>query len=233
MRWPLLSAVVLAGSASVASAEIQVHVTNGRVNLQATAAPLSEVLDRLAKQTGMKVTYDGSPQRVPVNLTLTDRTPAQAVLGVLDGLGLNYALRMDLTGTRVETLMIAGSTSAAPAGTAPTPPRPVTPVLRPSEPVVEPDEEAQAEEDGAEADEPPDTEAQPPAGVVPPLGQQPPGTPGATVLPGVPNPAMQGVPKPPPGFPSPFAPPTPSFPGSQPPAANAQQPPAEADDSTQ
>lgn len=231
--------MLLAGSASgasVARAEIQVHVTNGRVSLQATAAPLSEVLDRLAKQTGMKVTYDGSPQRVPVNLTLTDRTPAQAVLGVLDGLGLNYALRMDLTGTRVETLMIAGTTSATPAGTGPaaTPPRPVTPVLRPSEPVIEPDEEAQAEEDSAEADEPPDTEAQPPAGVVPPAGQQPPGTPGATVLPGVPNPAMQGMPKPPPGFPSPFAPPNPSFPGSQPPAANAQQPPqADEDDSTQ
>ncbi len=45
----------------IARAEVEVTQANGHVDLKATAAPVSEVLDRLGKQTGMKVTYDGAP----------------------------------------------------------------------------------------------------------------------------------------------------------------------------
>jgi hypothetical protein len=247
MRWAVLPAVLLAGSVG---AEVQVHVTNGRIDLKATGAPLSEVLDRLARETGMKVTYDGPPQRMPVNLTLADRTPAQAVLGVLDGLGLNYALRMDLGGTRVEALMIAGAAAAQPAGSAPAPGlAPPAPAYRPPEPLTEPEEEAPAE-DEAGADEGTDGVTDPGAnggggvpqspGIQPTLPNAPGNGPGQVPPPGgaMPSPAfgpgMLGVPKGAPTFPSPLAPPTPPFLGSQPPGAAPQpQPPAEENDSTQ
>ena len=225
MRAVLALSAFLAAAAS-ASAEVQIRVTNGRVDLQAAQAPLSEVLDRLAKQTGMKVTYDGPPQRMAVNLTLKDRTPAQAVLGVLDGLGLNYALRMDLTGTRVETLLIAGSAATTTGG--PAAPTPQTGAFRP------PGIPAQVEEDTASADEDA-TDADTPVDADTP--QAPGGQPGAEPIPNVPNappadatsrPFGQGMMGTPPAFPSPIAPP---FLGSRP--APGPQTPPNTDDSTQ
>jgi hypothetical protein len=232
MRWGLLPALLLAGSAS---AEVQVHVANGRIDLKATGAPLSDVLDRLSKQTGMKVTYDGAPQRMPVNLTLADRTPAQTVLGVLDGLGLNYALRMDVSGTRVEALMIAGTAAASAAAP---PPAQATPAYHPPEP-TEPEEDAQADDDATGTDDATaDTEPQQPAGTPAAAPNGPPGaagqTPGADTPARAFGPAMLGVPKGAPEFPSPLAPPRPPSMGNQAPGAPPQpQPPAEDNDSTQ
>jgi hypothetical protein len=61
----------------------------------------------------MKVVYEGAPPRVLVNASIERRTAAQAVLSVLEGLGLNYAASLDATGTKVQMLMMSG---AAPAG---------------------------------------------------------------------------------------------------------------------
>jgi hypothetical protein len=236
MRWAIVPALLVAAHAS---AEVQVQVTNGRVSVQAAGAPLSDVLERLARQTGMKVTYDGPPQRTPVNLTLADRTPAQAVLGVLDGLGLNYALRMDQSGTRIETLLIAGTAPTAPAGSLAAAPasRPV-PAYRPPEPV-----ESDEPEEEEPIDEEPETEdavdAAPGAPTLPsvlPGGMQPPGVkqrPGAA---GQPNgqapvsrafgPGVLGTATPP-EFP------IPPFLGNRPPAPQAEPPDdAEPDDDT-
>ena len=81
-----------------------------------------------------------------MSVTLTGVTPAQAVLRVLEGQGLNYALRMDPRAVRVETLlMVAGSGAGTVA-----PPPPPRPQLGPRqidrEPdVAEPDDETPAE----------------------------------------------------------------------------------------
>ena len=210
---------VLVALPLVAGAEVDVKTADGRVDLKATSAPLSEILDRLAKQTGMKVTYEGGPVRQPVTVTLLGRTPAEAVLGVLDGLGLNYALRMDLTGTRVDALMIAGTAGASGF---PTPPATPTPAFRPPvAPAPEPEEEPEAEE---EQQEPP---PKPGAGVPPQPGQPPNPDPAAGAGPvGVSKPNMPtypgpGVPTAGPMFPvSPFAPTAPTLPppflGNQP-----------------
>jgi hypothetical protein len=107
-----VAALLLVGVVPPASAEVAVRVAGERVDVRANAAPLADVLDDLAGKTGMEIVYEGSPPRQPVTLTLEGRTPAEAVLGILDGQGLNYALIADVTGTRVQTLMLAG-----PAGT--------------------------------------------------------------------------------------------------------------------
>jgi hypothetical protein len=142
----LTLAVVLA--ARFGAAQTEVRRVGDTLDVRATAAPVSEVLDRIARETGMKVTYDGAPPRARVSVTLTGVTPAQAVLRVLEGQGLNYALRMDPRAVRVETLlMVAGSGAGTGTVAPPTPARPIpgTRQIDREPDVAEPDDETPAE----------------------------------------------------------------------------------------
>jgi hypothetical protein len=137
----LTLAAVLA--ARFGAAQTEVRRAGDKLDVRATAAPIAEVLDRIARETGMKVTYDGPPPRARVSLNLTAVTPAQAVLSVLEGQGLNYALRMDPHALRIDTLLLVAGTGAATA--APTRP-PAGPRQIEREPdVTEPDEETPVE----------------------------------------------------------------------------------------
>jgi hypothetical protein len=128
---PAAASVVLSLVATVASAEVAVRVSGGRVDLTATAAPLADVLDRLARQTGMKVVYEGPAPRQLVTVSLHGRTPAETILAVFEGLGLNYAMIGDPTGAAVQTLMVAGAASATTTpGTASATARPNPPGVR-------------------------------------------------------------------------------------------------------
>ena len=107
-----LLALALATQGTTA-AEVQVRPNGDRIDVIATAATLQDVLTRLSQQTGMKVVYDGAPPRALVTVSLVQRTPAEAVLSLFEGLGLNYALSSDRTGTRVEMLIISTATGGA------------------------------------------------------------------------------------------------------------------------
>jgi hypothetical protein len=143
---PLLVALGL--MANPALAEVVVRVASNLVDIDADAVPLADVLENLAGQTGMEIVYEGPPPRQRVSLTLRGRSPAEAVQDVLEGQGLNYALIADPTGTRVQTLMIAGAagtgtsagSSAAPAAR----PRPRRPILPP--PAASPDANSEFDE---------------------------------------------------------------------------------------
>lgn len=100
------------------AAAVEVHVTGQAVDVQATNAPISEVLERLSRQTQMKVVYEGVPPRQTVSLDLRGRTAVEVVMATLEGQGVNYAMSMDDTGTRVETLLVTGTASASAAGRA-------------------------------------------------------------------------------------------------------------------
>jgi hypothetical protein len=122
MRTRVAFTVAALLAASVGGAETDVRRSGDKVEVHATAAPLTEVLDRVARQTGMKVAYDGPPPRGRVSLNLPPATPTQAVLSILEGQGLNFALRMDPSGTRIETLLLVAGNGPAAAAAAPTPP---------------------------------------------------------------------------------------------------------------
>jgi hypothetical protein len=134
-----------------ARAAVDVRQEGERVSVRAEAAPLSEVLDRLSKQLGMKVVYEGAPPRALVTASLSDRTPAEAVLGILEGLGLDYLARMDKTGTRVEALILSAPGAASGTSPASRPAFPAAGQGRAAPPP--PDEEELDEED--EPEEPP------------------------------------------------------------------------------
>jgi hypothetical protein len=55
----------------------------------------------------MAVEYEKGPPRQTVNLTVEDRTPAQAVVAILEGLNIPYALSLTADGLNVQTLVIA------------------------------------------------------------------------------------------------------------------------------
>ncbi|MET0555764.1 MAG: hypothetical protein ABW221_22180 [Vicinamibacteria bacterium] len=99
-------------------AAVEVRVAGQSVDIQATNAPITEVLDRLSRQTQMKVVYEGAPPRQTISLDLRGRTPVEAVEAALEGQGVNYAMSMDDTGTRVQTLLVTGTATASPAGRA-------------------------------------------------------------------------------------------------------------------
>src|SRR5262245_9846339 len=93
-------------------AEVAVRAAGGRVDVTANAAPLADVLDRLARQTGMKVVYEGPAPRQLVTVSLLGRSPAEAVHDLLEGQGLNYALVGDSSGMGVQTLLMTGQATA-------------------------------------------------------------------------------------------------------------------------
>jgi hypothetical protein len=134
MRAPVLVLLLTTGSllARPAAAEIKIQQAGEQLSLRAVAAPLSEVLDRLAHQTGMKVLYEGAPPRQAVTVALERRTSAEVVFSLLEGLGLDYALRLDESGGHVMTLVLSGSAR---------PPAPVVAQALPARPHMPDDNE--------------------------------------------------------------------------------------------
>ena len=177
MRPARLAVLPLFLAAGTASAEVQIRLVEGRVDVQATAAPLADVLDRLARQTGMKVVYEGPAPRFLVSVSLERRTPAEAVLATLEGLGLNYALQLDPTGTRVQTLVMAGATSPSASFRSTSTAAPVSRAMPPPISSADALDDTEMIEEVEEPQEP-----EPPPQVVPPPGGGIP-IPGATPLP--------------------------------------------------
>lgn len=202
-----LAALTALAIATPGMAAVDIRVSGQSVDIQASNAPLAEILDRLSRQTQMRIVYDGAPPRQTVSLDLRGRTPVEAVTAALEGQGVNYALAMDATGTRVETLLVSGtapSSASRPGGTT----EDRRSIVReiPQESV--PDEpEPVAEEEGQA---PPDSSA----GVA-----QPASPPGKEAPPEIVAPPEAGLG----GFsPSPFAP---SAPAPQPPPQPQATPP--------
>jgi hypothetical protein len=92
---------------SVGAADVQVKLREGRMAIEATNASVADVLDHISKHTGMKVIYDGAPPTQNIKVSLTERSPADAVLGVLEGRGLSFAVIMNPAGTQIQTLLVS------------------------------------------------------------------------------------------------------------------------------
>lgn len=227
-----------------AAADVSVRLTDGRVDLSATAAPIADVLERLSKQTGMKVVYEGPAPRQLVTVSLHGRSPTEAVLGLLEGQGLNYILIGDASGERVQTLMMAGATAmpskpSLPASPNRPGPRASPPASRPDPDEAVEDPEQEEEPEPAQAVQPPNGLPQlipgaGPNGGVPAIAGQPttPNPPPAVSIPGLglpgfsgalPGPTPFGLPTVQPFLPQP-APMQPATPTPAPPAAEETRP---------
>jgi hypothetical protein len=124
MRFFALTVALLLLSGFPARADVKVSLKGGKMDIVATKATVKEILDRVASVTGMKVIYDGPVPVKAITKSVPDRTPANAVLGILEGEGINFAVILSQDGTKVETLLVTGPSKArpAPAGPAGMPP---------------------------------------------------------------------------------------------------------------
>jgi hypothetical protein len=95
-----------------------VLLDHGRVSIRSESAPLADILTRFAQATGAEVVYEAARPRQLVSVVIEAASPAEAIARLLEGQGLDYALRLDPTGRNVEMLIFTGATSptAAPAG---------------------------------------------------------------------------------------------------------------------
>ena len=88
------------------------RTADGRLDLSARAVPLADVLRCLVEHAGLRVEYDGPPPRQPVSVALRGDLLAGTLESLLEGLGLNYLLVRDPSGTAVERLIVFGSSRA-------------------------------------------------------------------------------------------------------------------------
>jgi hypothetical protein len=207
------------------SADLDVQAKDGRVTVKARAAPLVDVLERLSRETGLELVFEGRRPSQLVTVQI-DRLPeAEALSQLFEGLGVDYAFHADAAGRRVKMLFVFGASGAEAAAAAPRGGAVRGPVAaRPPEP-VEAQEPFSAEE-GAAEDEPPEPFGTPAAGQAedpsapwplaprpdgsapgfapPGLSPTPPAFPGSASAP-LPAPAFPvspSVPTAPPGFPN-------------------------------
>jgi len=88
------------------------RTADGRLDLSARAVPLADVLRCLVERAGLRVEYDGPPPRQPVSVALRGHSLAGTLESLLEGLGVNYLLGLDPSGTAVERLIVFGSSRA-------------------------------------------------------------------------------------------------------------------------
>jgi hypothetical protein len=115
MRPLVLTLALLLAAGAPLQAEVKVALKGGKMDIQANKATVKEILDRVASLTGMKVIYDGPVPAKIITKSVPDRTPADAVLGILEGEGVNFAVILSADGTKVETLLVTGPSKARPA----------------------------------------------------------------------------------------------------------------------
>lgn len=221
-RLPAVSLLVLLALPG-GSSDLDVRAKDGRVTVRVRAAPLVDVLERISRETGLELVFEGRRPSQLVTVQIDQLPEAEALSRLLEGLGIDYAFYADPTGQHVKKLFVQGTpTTAVSSGAAGSASRggrpPARRVPEPVEPEV-PDEPFPADGPGEEAEEA--AEALPAGGppdfapVAEDSGLVPYRSPGATA-PGMPpapiGPGRESSPLPTPAFPG-----AASLPGGPPP----------------
>jgi hypothetical protein len=115
---PLSSLLFLLAPALLLPAAVRAtgrtQITEGRVSISADAEPLADVLTRFAQATGAELVYEASRPRQLVSVGIEADSQAEALSRLLEGQGLNYALRLAPNGRDIQLLVI-GASSSTPA----------------------------------------------------------------------------------------------------------------------
>jgi hypothetical protein len=105
--WLLASALAVADDTR--RPEPEIRAAGGAVTIRAQNLPLSQILDRLSTATGMDLTYEGARPTTPVTVSVEGVSEAEAILKLMEGLGVSYVFRTDATGQHVDLLIVSGS----------------------------------------------------------------------------------------------------------------------------
>lgn len=111
----LVTLLSLAIAAPAASPVVTITATSARI--QVAAATLSETIDALSRAASFKVTYEGPrPSTMLFNAEIDTPNVVQTLNRLLEGQNLNYGVVLDLSGTKVTSLMIFGPALRAGGG---------------------------------------------------------------------------------------------------------------------
>jgi hypothetical protein len=111
LAWLLATALALSGDAG--GSEPEIRAAGGEVTIHARNLPLSQILDRLSQATGMDLTYEGARPTTPVTVSVEGISEAEAILKLMEGLGVSYVFRTDASGQRVDLLIVSGAGAGA------------------------------------------------------------------------------------------------------------------------
>ncbi len=118
-RWAgagLALLLVLSAAPARCAEEVALRIReDGRVDVRVSLATVTAVLERLSAATAITLTYQGPPPRRQVSLEAYGANQAEAVVAVLDALGLDYVVTLDASGTRIRTVVVAESARFAAA----------------------------------------------------------------------------------------------------------------------
>jgi hypothetical protein len=203
-----------AGFAQQGPSALEVRVGHGLLSVRAEAVPVAEVLERLSREAGFKLVFEGTRPSQRISLSFDGLPEPEALARVLEGLGLNYALLSDPSGRKPGVLVVSGQAAVTAGGTRLAPVHPVAPAPEPYEDPAPP-EEPTADLAGIDPAAPPGPVA--PGGYqgsveVPFTGQ--PGAPGFPATASGPAPVGSTQPMMPPGSPEQPMPGAPAFPGA-------------------
>ena len=122
MRLNLALALLVLLPAGSASGRLEVRSRPGKVTVKARAVPLWQVVDRLAAEAGLSVSYDGPKPSARVTATLEAHSAKELLIKVLRGQPVSYAFWPAAAGRGPERLLIGLPPPAVPLG-ASQPPR--------------------------------------------------------------------------------------------------------------
>jgi hypothetical protein len=135
---------------------IEVRLDDEALTVQTNGAPLASVLERIKQATGIELVFEGPPPRQLIRAQLRRSTIAAAIVDLMQGQSLSYAIQLDETGKKpLKMIIFTNVARAAPSASSRRP-------FRPAPPRPEPDFEEPPEMEFPE-DEPP-----PPEGMVAP-----------------------------------------------------------------
>src|SRR5258705_6577481 len=106
MRRCAMAALFLFLGLRSASADLDVQSKDGLLTVRARAVPLVELLDRLSRETGMKLVYMGGRPSQAITVNIEGLPESEAVGRILEGLGLSYLFQLDPSRRRGVTLII-------------------------------------------------------------------------------------------------------------------------------
>jgi hypothetical protein len=112
MRRGACAAVALAATASATPPVVSVKPGSVRIDVESSS--VFEALEALGRAAGFKVTVEGSRPLRPIHrATIHARTPAQAVVRLLDGQNLNYGLLYGAD-RRISSVVVLGAVPPTP-----------------------------------------------------------------------------------------------------------------------
>jgi hypothetical protein len=103
-----------------ARSDTRIVLDGGRVSIHAESTPLAEILGRFAKATGAEIVFESTQPRQILSVGIEADSEVDALVRLLEGQGVNYAVRLDPTGREIEMLVINAKAGLAAAAASPT-----------------------------------------------------------------------------------------------------------------